>query len=67
MKRMKSAAVLGTVLLVGAGVFALPIDNRVKCDGTPVLIPAVRKYEPRSMPATCRGGATATGITWSRR
>ena len=46
MKRIAFTA-LCSVALGGMGVFALPIDNRVNPDGTPVLIPAVRKYEPR--------------------
>ena len=47
MKRRQTcfAALLLAVLCVSGTVTALPINNRVNPDGTPVLIPAVRKFE----------------------
>jgi len=43
------SAIFGIVSFVFAALTAaaLPIDNRVDPDGTPVLIPAVKKYEAR--------------------
>ena len=46
MKRIRTLAV-GAAALFAATLNALPIDNRVYPDGTPVLLPAVRKYEAR--------------------
>ena len=49
MKRSQllSALAASVALLTAAQVFAVPVNNRVNPDGTPVLIPAVRKYEAR--------------------
>lgn len=47
MKRTKLWLSCAGTLLVAAALEALPIDNRVYPDGTPVLLPAVRKYEAR--------------------
>ena len=47
---MKHSQVLfagAAALLASAALEALPIDNRVNPDGTPVLVPAVRKYTAR--------------------
>ena len=43
----KLAAIVAVALLAAAPVAAMPVDNRTNPDGTPVLIPAVRKYEAR--------------------
>ena len=40
------SALVASVLATTAQVGALPINNRVNPDGTPVLLPQVRKYEP---------------------
>ena len=47
MKRPQTllAALLLAALAASGTVSALPINNRVKPDGSPVLIPAVRQYE----------------------
>ena len=47
MKRIRSIAVGAAAMLAAAELGALPIDNRVNPDGTPVLIPAVQKYQAR--------------------
>ena len=39
---------------------ALPIDNRVNPDGTPVLLPTVRKYQPRKGTTALPKGITVT-------
>ena len=47
MKRSQLWFACAAALLAAAELGALPIDNRVYPDGTPVLLPAVRKYEAR--------------------
>ena len=47
MKRTLSIAACATAMLAAAKLVALPIDNRVTPDGTPVLIPAVQQYQAR--------------------
>ena len=39
--------IAGAAWLAATPVGAMPIDNRINPDGTPVLIPSVRKYEAR--------------------
>ncbi len=46
MKTPRLLSAGAALLFSAAALEALPIDNRVNPDGTPVLIPAVRKYEP---------------------
>ena len=46
MKKTLAFAACSAALLASATLEAMPIDNRVNPDGTPVLIPAVRKYQP---------------------
>jgi hypothetical protein len=41
------AVIAGAAWLAATPVGAMPIDNRINPDGTPVLIPAVRQYEAR--------------------
>ena len=52
-------------LLAAAELGALPIDNRINPDGTPVLLPAVQKYQPRegttALPKVCRSGTWVLG------
>jgi hypothetical protein len=50
MKRIRSIAtaqLAAAALFAAAELGALPIDNRVNPDGTPVLIPAVQQYQAR--------------------
>ena len=47
MKRTLSIAACATAMLAAAKLVALPIDNRLNPDGTPVLIPAVQQYQTR--------------------
>ena len=47
MKQTRTLAACAAALLSAATLEALPIDNRVYPDGTPVLLPAVQKYEAR--------------------
>ena len=47
MKRSQTLFAGAAALLAAATLEALPIDNRVNPDGTPVLVPAVRKYTAR--------------------
>ena len=46
MKRTTLLSACAAALFAAAELGALPIDNRVNPDGTPVLIPAVQKYQP---------------------
>ena len=47
MKRSQLWLLTAAAVTAAVAAEALPIDNRVNPDGTPVLLPTVREYQPR--------------------